>query len=377
MHNLIKRKIQTTVENSLFQGKIVIIYGARQVGKTTLVKNIQSHFVDSSYFNCDEPDIRQALTDKTSTELKHFLGDKKLIIIDEAQRVKNIGLSLKLMADNFPETQIIATGSSSFDLSNKIKEPLTGRKMEFYLFPLSLEELMAGVDDLETQRLLERRMIFGLYPEIATTTGDVSARLKELAQSYLYKDILQFQNIKNSEAVEKLLVALALQVGHEVSFTELGSLIGLDKKTVASYAEILEKAFIIFRRGPFSRNLRNELKKRRKIYFYDNGVRNALINNFNALERRADVGALWENFMMSERMKFNYNHGQPKNSYFWRTRAGQEIDLVEEADGQLSAFEFKWQEDKIKPPKIFLAAYSGSSFELINKNNFRSFVIEK
>lgn len=303
---IIQRKIQSLVESSLFQGKVVIIYGARQVGKTTLVKEILKNYpTASSYLSCDEPDIRQALTNKTSTELRSFLGAKKIIILDEAQRVKDIGLTLKLMVDNFSETQIIATGSSSFELSNHIIEPLTGRKKEFLLFPLALQELSQINDKLEMDRLLERRLVYGMYPSIALAGGEAVADLKELARSYLYKDILNFENIRNNEAIEKLLQALALQIGQEVSYSELSSLVGIDKKTVASYLEILEKAFIVFRLNPFSRNLRNELKKLRKVYFYDTGIRNILINNLNPLDLRQDVGQLWENFILSERLKYN------------------------------------------------------------------------
>lgn len=236
------------------------------------------------------------MTDKTSTELKAFLGDKKLIIIDEAQRVKNIGITLKLLIDNFPKMQIIATGSSSFDLSNEISEPLTGRKNEFHLYPFSIEEISQKYSKIETNRLLERRMIYGMYPEAVKGGEDLVKNLKSLAQSYVYKDILQYQNIKNPESLVKLLQALALQLGNEVSYNELAGLTGLDKNTVSNYIQILEKAFIIFRLSPFSRNLRKELKKLRKIYFYDTGIRNALIGNFNPLDLRTDAGALWKTF---------------------------------------------------------------------------------
>lgn len=373
---IIKRQIQKLVENSLFKNKIVIIYGARQVGKTTLVKQIQKNQISgSSYLNCDEIDIRQALTDKTSTELKSFLGSKKLIIIDEAQRVKNIGLTLKLIIDNFPKTQVIATGSSSFDLSNKISEPLTGRKNEFYLYPFSWQELKQIYSDLELNRLLEQRIIFGMYPEITLTQDDLEKKIKSIAQSYSYKDILQYQNIKNPEILEKLLQALALQLGNEVSYNELSNMIGIDKNTIANYIQILEKAFIIFRLRPFSRNLRTELKKLRKIYFYDNGIRNALINNLNPIDLRQDAGALWENFMISERIKSNSNQGINKNIYFWRTTTKQEIDYLEEFNGQLSAFEFKRQKDRFKKPKAFLEAYPQAKITLVNQKNYKDFVL--
>lgn len=371
----IERKLQKTIEKSLFKGELIVIYGARQVGKTTLVREIERKFSsDSRYLNCDEPDVRQALTDKTSTELREFLGNKKIIILDEAQRVRNIGITLKLLADNFPETQIIATGSSSFELSNEISEPLTGRKKEFLLHPFSLDELGSVYSSLEISRVLERRIVFGMYPSVALDKENAAAKLKEITRSYLYKDILQYENIRNPEVLEKLLQALALQLGNEVSYNELAGLVGVDKRTAANYVQILEKAFIIFRLRPFSRNLRNELKKLRKIYFYDTGVRNALINNLNPMNLRQDAGALWENFILSERIKFNENSGRDANMYFWRTLQGHEIDYLEEEGGKISGYEFKWEKDKFKKPKDFLKAYSQSSVELVNRKNFWKFL---
>lgn len=375
MANIIKRTIQDSIEKALFGRKIIIVYGARQVGKTTLVKEIQKKYADeSAYLNCDEPDIREALANKTSTEIKAFLGNKKLIIIDEAQRVKNIGLTLKLIVDNFPSIQIVATGSSSFDLSNKIAEPLTGRKYEFYLYPFSLEELKSLYSGLEVDRILERRIIFGMYPEIAIGGGDALTKLKNIANSFLYKDALQYQNIKNPDILNKLLAALALQIGGEVSYNELADVVGIDKVTVAGYIQILEKAFVVFRLRPFSRNLRNELKKLRKIYFYDTGIRNALINNFNPLNLRTDTGALWENFMISERVKHNSNHNQSRNIYFWRTHQQKEIDYIEEYAGGIKGFEFKWKKNKFTKPKEFLTAYRNSEIELINRENYQAFL---
>ncbi len=372
---IIKRTIQKKIESSLFKKKVVIIYGARQVGKTTLVKAILEKIPqDSGYFNCDEPDIRSALTEKTSTELKAFFGRKKFVVLDEAQRVKNIGLTLKLLVDNFPEMQVIATGSSSFELSNKVSEPLTGRKYEHHLYPFSLEELKDIYSDLEINRLLERMMVFGMYPGIALAETNTEIELKELSKSYLYKDALQYQYIKSPEVLEKLLQALALQIGSEVSYNELSSLLGIDKNTVAVYIRILESAFIIFRLNPFSRNLRNELKKLRKIYFYDLGVRNVLINNLNPLELRQDTGALWENFMISERLKHNNNHNIGVNAYFWRTKQKQEIDYLEETGGKLSGFEFKWKKDRVRFPKPFLESYPGTKIELVTKDNYWKFL---
>jgi predicted AAA+ superfamily ATPase len=371
----ITRKIQNSIEDSLFKGKLVVIYGARQVGKTTIVKTIiEKNRTDSLYLNCDERDIREALTDKTSTELKSFIGSKRLVVIDEAQRVKNIGLTLKIIVDNFPETQVIATGSSSFELSGKIAEPLTGRKIEFFLYPFSFDELSQIYSPIENNRLLEERLVFGMYPGAVFAGPDRESVVRELATSYSYKDILAYQDIRNPELLEKLLQALALQIGNEVSYTELATLLGVNKSTVENYVRILEQAYIIFRVGPFSRNIRNELKKKRKIYFYDLGLRNALINNFNPISLRQDVGALWENFMMSERMKRNGNLGISVNVYFWRTTSGKEIDYVEDSGGLLSGFEFKWQKNSISIPKEFLNTYSGSTVKLINRDNYIDFL---
>jgi len=374
---IFERTIQKNIEKRLFKGKIIIIYGPRQVGKTTLAKTILEKYAkerDTKYLSGDDLDVRQALTNKTSTALKEYLGQKDFVVIDEAQRIENIGLTLKLLVDNYPEIQIIATGSSSFDLSNKIIEPLTGRKYEFFLHPFSLEELSQKYDRLEMRRILERQMIFGAYPEVIDAGEDAKNRLKEITHSYLYKDVLEYQGIKHSDLLDNLLQALALQVGNEVSYNELSNLLKISKNTVENYIRILEQAFIIFRLRPLSRNLRNELKKMRKIYFYDTGVRNALINNFNPLDLRTDAGALWENFMLSERMKFNGNNEHDKLTYFWRTMQKQEIDYIEEEGGKMEGFEFKWKKDKFKKPKAFLEAYPGSDVTLVNKENFEEFV---
>jgi uncharacterized protein len=374
---IIKRIIKNNLEEALFKGKIVVLYGARQVGKTTLVKEIiEKHKNDSVYLNCDEPDIRNALTDKTSTELKSFIGKHKLVVIDEAQRVKNIGLTLKLIADNFKSVQIIATGSSSFELSGKISEALTGRKIEFFLCPFSLKELSQIYSNLEISRILEERLIFGMYPGIIFAGPDREKQVRELATSYSYKDILSYQDIRNPELLEKLLQALALQIGNEVSYNELAQLLAVNKVTIESYIRILEQAYIIFRLRPFSRNIRNELKKKRKIYFYDLGLRNALINNLNPVFLRQDIGALWENFLITERLKRNNNLGFSANTFYWRTTNGKEIDYLEDAGGKLSGYEFKWSKNKFSAPKEFLNAYPGSSIKLINKNNYLDWLLK-
>ncbi len=371
------REIQQEIENNLFKKKVVIIYGARQVGKTTLVKEIQKKYLKTSlYLNCDEPDIKRALTDKTSTELKAFFGNNSLIIIDEAQRVNNIGLTLKLAFDTFPDIQIIATGSSSFDLANKVVEPLTGRKREFFLPPISVSEYVKNSSIIEFNRMLENRMIFGMYPGIIFgDSREEKKNIEEIARSYLYKDILEIDTIRNPESIEKLLKALALQIGQEVSYNELALTIGIDKKTVEKYIHILEQAFIIFRLKPYYKNARNELTKLRKIYFYDLGVRNALINNFNNFDTRNDTDMLWENFLISKRMKSNNVKGREVSSFFWRTITGREIDYVEEEGDSLSAYEIKWTEQNPSIPKTFSDNYPNATWTNVHNGNYKDFIL--
>lgn len=372
---MIRRTIQEAIERSLFQGKAIIIYGARQVGKTTLIMALrQAVAVPSLYLNCDEPDIRRLLTDKTSTELKLLIGHNRLVLIDEAQRVGTIGLTIKLLTDTAPDVQVVATGSSAFELSSRIEEPLTGRKREFRLYPFSLTELGQIYSPLEIRRVVERCLIFGLYPEIINAPEAAETALRELTRSYLYKDVLALQQIRNPEALERLVQSVALQVGNEVSYSELAQQVGVDKKTIESYLRVLEQSFIIFRLGAFSRNIRNELKKSRKIYFVDTGMRNAVINNLNPPELRGDVGGLWENFVIAERMKRNQNQGLFPNAYFWRSHQRQEIDYLEELNGALSGYEIKWRENRLKVPPGFSAAYPDCPVSLINRDNVIEFV---
>ena len=368
------RSIQPAIEAALFKGKAIVIYGPRQVGKTTLVKDILARYPSRAvYLNCDEPDVRAALTGRTSTELRALIGSTTLVVVDEAQRVRDIGLAIKLLVDNFPEIQVVATGSSSFELSNRISEPLTGRKTEFHLFPLSVGELLSHEASVESRRLLERRLRFGMYPGVVTS-DDPAGTILEIASSYLYRDVLEYQTIKNPDVLRRLLQALALQVGSEVSYNELATLLGIDKATVDRYVGLLEAAYIIFHLPPFSRNLRKELARLRKVYFYDLGVRNALINNFNPLEMRADVGALWENFFVSERIKANENRRRHVNTYFWRTYSGAEIDYLEEEGGRLIGFECKWANERWRAPSIFADAYPDSQLHLVNRDNFLDFL---
>lgn len=374
---MIERLLGKNIEKRLKDGKAIILFGPRQVGKSTLIELMKEQFEKPIvYWNGDQSDIRNILQNPTSDFLKTLIGTAKTLIIDEAQRIENIGIIIKLITDQIKNVKVIATGSSSFDLANKINEPLTGRKWEYQLFPLSFEEMTNQNGFLEERRLLEHRLVFGYYPEIVTNPGDEIERLKNLSESYLYKDVLQWENIQKPEKLEKLLTALALQMGNEVSYNELSQLIGIDNLTVEKYIKLLEQSFIIFRLDGFNRNLRNEIKKGKKIYFYDNGIRNAILNNFNPLNLRDDVGKLWENFLISERMKTNSYHLKNLKTYFWRTHAQQEIDYLEEAEGKFYAYEFKWNDrKKAKIPKNFSETYKPEIEKIITKENFHEFVI--
>ena len=369
----IKRKLEKGIKGKLCQGKVIGVYGAREVGKRTLVRKSAEETADTyGYLNCDELDVLGRLQNAgTSEALRQVIGDQKLVVIDEAQRVKNIGLKLKLMVDNFPGTQIIATGSSSFDLANEVSEPLTGRSFEFWLFPLRLDELFDSDNFIEAQRRLGALLVYGSYPDVYMLGSDElkAQRIKYLAANYLYKDILKFNNIKNSETMLKLLQALALQVGSEVSYNELANMVGVNKKTISDYIELLEKAFIIFRLTPYSGNLRKAIGKLRKIYFFDFGIRNAVINNLNPLQIRDDVGKLWENFVISEKYKQQLGLGFKTNYYFWRTYDKQEVDLVEDRGGKLRGWEIKWSGRDKKPPRAW-SSYKNASWKIINRDNY-------
>jgi len=374
---MIQRLIYNQLVANLSNPKILLLYGPRQVGKTTVLKRLSKE-TDKRilWWNGDEPDIRADLKQATSSFLKNQLSNYDVLIIDEAQRIENIGLTSKLIYENIPEIKVIASGSSSFDLGNKINEPLTGRKQEFQLFPISAKELVNQDGERELNRLLKTRLIFGSYPEVIMNPGNEREIVLSLADSYLYKDILTWENIQKPAKLEKLIQALAFQLGSEVSINELSQLTGLDNHTVERYIQLLEKSFVIFQLHAFSRNLRNELKKSRKIYFYDNGIRNAVINQFAPFELRQDMGALWENYLVSERMKkMSYNREYVKN-YFWRTFAGQEIDFIEEVDGKISAFEFKWN-PKAKPKfsKSFTNEYSPEVTQVVNSENYTDFIL--
>jgi hypothetical protein len=373
---MIYRILAHRLKEKLFKQKAIILLGPRQVGKTTLLKNLAFDPSDILWMNADELDIQQLFSAVSSTSIKMLLGKKKILVIDEAQRIENIGIKLKLITDNLTDIQVIATGSSSLDLANRINEPLTGRKWEYHLFPLSYQELVQHHGLLEENRLIAHRLVYGYYPEVVTNPGEEEERLKLISHSYLYKDVLLWERIHKSDKLVRLLQALAFQIGSQVSYNELGSICGMDAKTVEKYIHLLEQAFVVFRLPSFSRNLRNELKSSRKIYFYDNGIRNAVINNFNPVSLRNDIGFLWENFLVSERQKYNAYQQLNKNSFFWRTVNQQELDLIEEFGGQIHAYEFKWNTKKtVKLTKTFQNAYPEASFKVITPENIHEFLL--
>ena len=367
---MIRRVIDKKIENFLFKGKAILLFGCRQIGKTTSLNEIFRSKDDVLWLSGDDGDTQSFFENITSDRLKLFLGNRKIVVIDEAQRISDIGLKLKLITDNIKDVQLVATGSSSFELADKTKEPLTGRKWEFQMFPLSFAEMVDHHGFITEKRLLPHRLVYGYYPEVVTNPGSEKIILKSLSDSYLYKDILNLDYIKKSDKLIKLLQALAYQIGSQVSYNELSQIVGADSKTIEKYIQILEKCYIIFRLNSFSRNLRNELTTSRKIYFYDNGIRNAIISNYSQIENRNDIGALWENFLISERQKFT------EYSDLWCTKTQQEIDYIEEFDGKLHAYEFKWNENaKVKIPKAFIETYTDSEFKIITPNNIEDFLL--
>ena len=373
---MITRLLQNILTEKLFGGKVIVIVGPRQVGKTTLLENVAAAHKNVRWLNADEQDVRALFDNPNSTLLKKEFGNAKILIIDEAQRIKNVGIKLKLITDQIKNIQLIVTGTSAFELANEINEPLTGRKWEYKMHPISFEEMVDHHGLLEEKRLLKHRLVYGYYPEVVTANGTEKEVLQQLSDSYLYKDLLTWNKIQKSDKIIKLLKALSFQVGNQVSYNELGQTVGLNSETVESYIQLLEQAYIVFRLGTFSRNLRTELKKTRKIYFYDNGIRNALIASFQHIDLRQDTGALWENFMISERMKFNDYNKRWVNRYFWRTLAQQEVDYIEETDGQLFAFEFKWNPNsKGKITKAFTNNYPEAVTQIITPDNYTEFIL--
>lgn len=358
-------------------GKVVVIYGTRRTGKTTLVKVfLEGTSLPYLLVSGEDITVQGYLSSQSIEKLKAFVGNNRLLVVDEAQKVPNIGLNLKLIVDHIPDIRIIATGSSSFDLARRIGEPLTGRKTTLIQYPLAQMEIGSIEQRHETEARLESRLIYGSYPEVVLMRDNREREhyLKEIVSSYLYKDILELEGIRQSAKIGRLLQLIAFQIGKEVSYTELGTSLGMSKNTVDHYLDLLEKAFVIQRLGGFSRNLRSEVTKNSRYYFIDNGIRNALINNFNPVELRNDIGELWENYLMIERLKRQEYTREPANNYFWRTYTKKELDLVEERSGRLHGYEMKWSTARPRPPKEWIDAYPEATWQVINRDNYLDFI---
>ncbi|WP_010663442.1 ATP-binding protein [Marinilabilia salmonicolor] len=370
------RYLRERIEKRIGSGKAIVVIGPRQVGKTTLIESILES-KDYLLLDGDDPKTRTLLTEPNTEQIRAILGKYKFVFIDEAQRIEGVGLTMKIITDRFKDVQLFTSGSSSFDLTNRINEPLTGRKWEYQLFPISWEEFENHHGYLNSEQQLENRLLYGFYPDVLNNVGDEISVLRNLVNSYLYKDILSYSDIRKPDVLEKLVQALALQVGSEVNYSELAQIVNVDKNTISKYIDILQKGYIIFKLGSFSRNVRNEIKTNKKIYFFDNGVRNMVIGNFNPIELRTDKGALWENFLISERIKQIEYKQSLARTYFWRTKQQQEVDFVEENSGKITGYEFKWKKKKTsKLPKTFIESYDAAS-NVIDKDNFREFVIMK
>lgn len=374
---MINRTLESLLLTRFSARKALIILGARQIGKTTLVNSLSTHVEkgEAIYLNCDDASIRNMLSESNLPELRRIIGNAKMLIIDEAQRIRNAGLLLKLITDNIPEIQLVVTGSSALDLASEINESLTGRKLEYHMYPVSWPELVNYQGYIMSIQTLEQRMVYGMYPEIITRPNEAALLLRNLAGSYLYKDLYTLQGVRKPDLLEKLVTALAWQIGHEVSYSELANKLQVSKETISSYIDLLEKAFVVFRLSPFSRNLRNEITTSRKIYFYDTGIRNAVIDNFEPLSLRNDSGVLWENFMIAERLKVNSYAERFRHSYFWRSHAQQEIDYVEDWGGKLYAYEFKWNKAaKVKFSTTFTSNYPVAQTMVVTPETMADFL---
>lgn len=378
--DFLERGIDTLFTKKVLPNKVLILLGARRVGKTAFIKNYLGTIPKQDYLQLNGEDIQDAdlLKERSVSNYKRLLGNIKLLVIDEAQNIPDIGLILKLIVDSIDGIKVIATGSSVFDLSNKLGEPLVGRKNTIYLFPLAQMEFTKYQNFKETTQKLEERLLFGSYPELEQYPdwNDKINYLKEIVNSYLLKDILVYEGIKQSNKILDLLKLIAFQVGQEVSLQELARQLGISKNTVESYLDLLSKVFVIYKVPGFSRNLRKEITKSNRWYFYDNGIRNAIIANFSRLESRTDVGSLWENYVASERVKYQNYTQKTVSNYFWRTYDQQELDWLEEENGILRGYEFKWNENrKAKIPTAFAKGYPEASFEVVNRENYLDFIV--
>ncbi|SMO69757.1 ATP-binding protein [Gracilimonas mengyeensis] len=374
---MIKRQLTEQLKNRLFEGRALVVIGPRRVGKTTLINELlkatDAHVL---FLDGDDPTVRRLLDEPNTEQIRQIIGENKVIFVDEAQRISSIGLTAKIITDQFKEKQLILSGSSAFDLNNSLQEPLTGRKWTYNLFPISWNEWQQHVGYVKAEQDIENRLVYGFYPEVLNNPEQPREILAELVDSYLYKDILNYAGIRKPDIIQKLVQAIAHQVGQEVVHKELADLVGLDPKTVSNYIDILEKAFVLFRLPAFSKNVRNEIKKNQKIYFYDNGIRNAVIHDYDPLQGRTDLGGLWENFLVSERLKQLRYERKPAKMHFWRTKQQQEIDYVEISGKQIYAYEFKWNPKRnIHFPKTFTKNYQ-ADIKGIHRENFRDFVME-
>ena len=367
------RLLKDKIAAKFGRGKAIMLIGPRQVGKTTLIKEIieDQEFL---FLDGDDPEVRKLMTLPNTEKLRSIIGTAKVVFIDEAQRIEGIGLTSKIITDQFKDVQLIISGSSSFDLNNQLNEPLTGRKWEYNMLPISWEEYQNKHGYLLAEQQLENRMLYGFYPDVLNHQGEEREILNTLVSSYLYRDILAFSGIRKPETLEKLLQAIALQVGSEVNYNELALMVGVDKNTISKYIDILQQGFVLFKLASFSRNIRNEIKSNKKIYFYDNGVRNMILGDFSPIDMRMDKGALWENFLIAERVKQNLYKETYAKTYFWRSKQQQEVDFVEEKNGKIDGFEFKWKsKPSTKLPKTFVEGYNASQ-TIIDRENFRDFV---
>lgn len=372
----IERVVKGNIEEKWNSGKVLILIGPRQVGKTTLLRSLCEKEGNYLFVNGDDTEDRLLFENAGENKLRNIISNYTTVFFDEAQRISNIGMVLKIIHDQIKNVRLVVSASSALEIANQINEPLTGRKWEYNLFAFSWHELKTHFGFIQNHKNIPLYLIYGTYPEVITNPNEAESLLKQIAGSYLYKDLLQFQGIRKPEVLDKLLLALALQLGSEVNYNELSRTVGVDRATVEQYISLLEKAYVVFRVLPLSRNMRTEMNSSRKVYFYDNGIRNTIIGNFKSLEFRQDVGALWENFMISERTKLlNYKkwHGR---SYFWRTYQQQEIDWIEEVDGEFSAIEFKWNDKNRnkKFPKTFLENYTIKKTMVVTPNNCDDFL---
>jgi len=373
------RRYYANLDSYLRPNKVLVIYGARQVGKTTLLRDYLATVKGKIKYRLDSGEdisVAEVINSNSFNKIKEYVAGYDLIVIDEAQKIKNIGEGLKIIVDEIPGIKVIATGSSSFDLAGQIGEPLTGRKIVLILFPVSQIELSNMYNNHDLRNNLPDYLVYGGYPEVVAENNiDEKKRiLNEIVNSYLLKDILEMEKVKGSKVLLDLLRLLAFQVGSEVSLSEIGQQLQIDYKTVARYIDLFEKSFVLINLRGFSRNLRKEITKKSKYYFYDNGLRNAVIANFNSLEMRDDIGKLWENFLFTERIKKQNYRNIYTNNYFWRTWEGQEIDFVEEREGNLFGFEFKWKEENVKTPKDWTKSYPKAEFQVINQKNYLEFI---